>query len=43
MGRYAYENVSDEAQKGTQLAFDTVSYIAQAFIFAYLGASILAV
>jgi len=36
-------NISEESQKGTGLAFETVSYISEAFVFAYLGASILSI
>lgn len=38
---YGFNNLSQEARHGTLLAFETVRYISQAFIFAYLGASIL--
>lgn len=41
MGHYAFMNISEESQRGTGLAFETVSYIAEAFVYAYLGASIL--
>jgi NhaP-type Na+/H+ or K+/H+ antiporter len=40
---YGFQNLSTEAKHGTILAFDTVRYIAQAFIFAYLGASLLTI
>ena len=43
MGHYCFMNISEESQKGTGLAFETVSYIAEAFVFAYLGASILSI
>lgn len=43
MGHYCFLNISQLSQRGTGLAFETVSYIAEAFVFAYLGASILAV
>ena len=33
-------NISVESQRGTGLAFETVGYIAEAFVFAYLGASV---
>ena len=33
-------NISEESQRGTGLAFETVSYVAEAFIYAYLGASV---
>ena len=36
-------NISEESQRGTGLAFETVSYIAEAFVFAYLGASTLSI
>lgn len=37
MSIYAYPNLSPQAQQGTHLAFDTVGYLAEAFVFAYLG------
>lgn len=40
MGHYCFRNISEESQKGTGLAFETVSYVAEAFVYAYLGASI---
>lgn len=43
MGHYCFMNISEESQKGTGLAFETVGYIAEAFVFAYLGASILSI
>lgn len=43
MGHYAFMNISEESQRGTGLAFETVSYIAEAFVYAYLGASILGI
>lgn len=43
MGHYSFMNISQEAQRGTGLAFETVSYIAEAFVFAYLGASMLSI
>ena len=33
--------MSNESQHGTQLAFESIRYIFQAFIFTYLGASLL--
>ncbi len=36
-------NISEESQRGTGLAFETVGYISEAFVFAYLGASILSI
>lgn len=36
-------NISPEAQRGTGLAFETVAYIAEAFVYAYLGISILSI
>ena len=39
--RYGYSNLSNESRQGTMLAFDSIRYIFQAFIFAYLGASLL--
>ena len=38
---YGIKNLSDEARHGTVLAFETVRYIAQGFVFSYLGASLL--
>ena len=43
MGHYSYMNISEEAQRGTGLAFETVSYISEAFVFSYLGASVLSI
>lgn len=43
MGHYCFMNISEESQKGTGLAFETVSYISEAFVFAYLGASTLSI
>jgi sodium/hydrogen exchanger-like protein 6/7 len=40
---YGFQNLSTEAKHGTILAFETVRYVAQAFIFAYLGASLLTI
>jgi NhaP-type Na+/H+ or K+/H+ antiporter len=37
MGHYCYLNISEESQRGTVVAFDTVGYLAEAFVFAYLG------
>lgn len=39
--RYGYSNLSHESQQGTLLAFDSIRYIFQGFIFAYLGATLL--
>lgn len=43
MGHYSFMNISEESQNGTGLAFETVSYIAEAFVFTYLGASALSI
>lgn len=43
MGRYAFMNISIESQRGTGLAFETVAYMAEAFVYAYLGASIFSI
>ena len=43
MGHYSYMNISEESQRGTGLAFETVSYMAEAFVFSYLGASVLSI
>lgn len=43
MGHYTFMNISEESQRGTGLAFETVSYIAEAFVYAYLGACILSI
>lgn len=43
MGHYTFMNISEESQRGTGLAFETVSYIAEAFVYAYLGASIFSI
>lgn len=37
---YGFNNLSSEAKHGTVIAFETVRYMSQAFIFTYLGASI---
>ncbi len=37
MGHYTYLNISKESQKGTHLAFETIGYLAEAFVFVYLG------
>lgn len=37
MSVYSYPNLSEKSQQGTHLAFDTVGYLAEAFVFAYLG------
>jgi sodium/hydrogen exchanger 8 len=39
MGHYCYRNLSAESQKGTLVAFDAVGYLAEAFVYAYLGTS----
>ena len=41
--KYGFNNLSEESQRGTVLFFDSVRYIFQAFIFAYLGASLLTI
>ncbi|CAD8174885.1 unnamed protein product [Paramecium pentaurelia] len=43
MAVYTYPNISEEAQHGTQLAFDTIGYLVEAFVFAYLGITTLQV
>jgi len=43
MGHYSFMNISEQSQLGTGLAFETVSYISEAFIFTYLGASVLSI
>lgn len=43
MGHYCFMNISEESQKGTGLAFETVGYMCEAFVFAYLGASTLSI
>lgn len=40
MAHYTFHNLSDESQKGTVLAFDTVGYLAEALVFAYLGLTV---
>jgi NhaP-type Na+/H+ or K+/H+ antiporter len=37
MGHYTFLNISAESQKGTVWAFDTAGYLAEAFVFGYLG------
>ena len=41
MGHYTLANISEESQKGTHLAFETVGYLAEAFVFVYLGISVM--
>lgn len=43
MGHYCFMNISQEAQRGTGLAFETVAYVAEAFVYAYLGASVMSI
>lgn len=40
MAHYTFHNISEESQKGTVLAFDTVGYLAEALVFAYLGLTV---
>lgn len=40
MAHYTFHNLSEESQKGTVLAFDTVGYLAEALVFAYLGLTV---
>jgi NhaP-type Na+/H+ or K+/H+ antiporter len=40
MGHYTYLNISEEAQKGSSLMFETIKYLAEAFVFVYLGISL---
>jgi NhaP-type Na+/H+ or K+/H+ antiporter len=40
MGHYAYHNLSEASQKGTVLAFESVAYLSEAFVYAYLGVSV---
>ena len=37
MAEYASHNISLTSQKGTSLAFESVAYIAEGFVFLYLG------
>lgn len=37
MAVYTYPNISSSAQQGTSLAFDTIGYLVEGFVFAYLG------
>lgn len=37
LGHYCYKNLSTESQKGTLIAFDSVGYLSEAFVYAYLG------
>lgn len=41
--KYGFNNLSQESKQGTELAFDSIRYIFQAFIFAYLGATLLTI
>ncbi|EGR33957.1 Na+ H+ antiporter, putative [Ichthyophthirius multifiliis] len=41
MGHYTYLNISKESQKGTHLSIETIGYLAEAFVFVYLGVSLL--
>jgi len=40
LSHYAFQNMSKTSQKGTVLAFDAVSYLAENFVFIYLGITI---
>lgn len=37
MSHYTYQNLSEESQKGTTLVFDSFGYLAETFVFIYLG------
>lgn len=37
MSQYTIQNLSEESQKGTVLIFDSVGYLAETFVFLYLG------
>jgi NhaP-type Na+/H+ or K+/H+ antiporter len=41
--KYGFNNLSEESKRGTVLAFDSIRYVFQAFIFAYLGTSLLSI
>ena len=41
MSHYTFQNISEESQKGTIISFETVGYLSEAFVFAYLGLSII--
>ena len=43
MAHYAYYNVSKECQTGSILAVETLSSVAEGFLFVYLGMSSLAI
>ena len=43
MGHFTFMNISQESRRGTGLAFETVSFIAEAFVYAYMGASLLSI
>jgi NhaP-type Na+/H+ or K+/H+ antiporter len=40
MSHYTMQNLSEESQKGTVLIFDSVGYLAETFLFIYLGKKI---
>eukprot|EP01017_Pseudomicrothorax_dubius_P037283 TRINITY_DN5449_c0_g1_i4.p1 TRINITY_DN5449_c0_g1~~TRINITY_DN5449_c0_g1_i4.p1 ORF type:complete len:309 (-),score=60.67 TRINITY_DN5449_c0_g1_i4:807-1733(-) len=40
MAHYTYHNLSEESKHGTNLVFESVAFLAEAFVFAYLGISI---
>ena len=37
LSHYAYQNLSETSQKGTTLTFDALSFLAETFVFMYLG------
>jgi len=37
MSHYTVQNISEESQKGTTLVFDAFGYLAETFVFIYLG------
>mmetsp|Transcript_16447 Transcript_16447/g.14132 ORF Transcript_16447/g.14132 Transcript_16447/m.14132 type:complete len:164 (-) Transcript_16447:362-853(-) len=41
MSHYTMQNLSDESKKGTVLIFDSFGYIAETFVFIYLGMTII--
>lgn len=37
LSHYAFQNLSETSQKGTALTFDALSFLAETFVFMYLG------
>lgn len=37
MSHYTFQNISKEAKKTTHFSFDSIGYLAEAFVYCYLG------